>query len=73
MDHFGPLQLPKATERPPRNPGAPRISEDSWGPPGSSLIHLGALWRSLWGAEGAQRSHRIVNKMPSKTIRFLLF
>ena len=31
------------------------VSEERWGPPGSSLSSLGALWESPWGAVGTQR------------------
>ena len=31
------------------------VSEDRWGPPGSSLTPLGTLRGSAWVAEGAQR------------------
>ena len=49
------------------------VSKDRWRPLGSSLIHMGVLQGSPWGAKGAQRSHVIVDKMLSNTSRFQLF
>ena len=53
-----------------RIPGGARsfqmVSKDRWGPPGSSLNHLVALWRLHWEAECGQR-------YPWKCVEKLMF